>query len=101
MNPPLIPAPLVEDAARRLKALGDPVRLELLNLMRVHGEISVQEMVEASGQRQANVSKHLGVLTREGIVHRRREGVSAYYSIADASVQGVCLLLATALGRQE
>jgi ArsR family transcriptional regulator len=96
-NPPLIPDGKIERAAQRLKIMGDPVRLELLNLLRVHGELSVQSLVDASGQRQANVSKHLGILMREGFVDRRKEGVNAYYSLADPSLPGICLLITNQL----
>lgn len=97
-NPPLIPEPMIEAAARRLKVMGDPVRLELLNLLRIHEELSVQALVDASGQRQANVSKHLGVLMREGLVKRRKEGVNAYYSLDDPSIPGICVLISNQLG---
>lgn len=100
-NPPLLPDDLIERAARRLKIMGDPVRLELLNLLRVHDELSVQALVDASGQRQANVSKHLGIMMRDGLVKRRKEGVNAYYSLDDPSIPGVCLLIANALGDEE
>lgn len=101
MNAPLVPPAFVERAARRLKVLGDPVRLQLLNALRVHAELSVQELVDLTGQRQANVSKHLGILSRDGVVARRKEGVNAYYSIGDASVAGVYLLVYNSLREGE
>jgi DNA-binding transcriptional ArsR family regulator len=97
-NPPLLPPALIERAARRLKVMGDPVRLELLNLLRIHDEMSVQALVDASGQRQANVSKHLDIMMREGLVQRRKEGVNAYHSLDDPSIPGICLLIHNALG---
>ena len=93
MNAPLVPDAFVERAARRLKVLGDPVRLALLNALRVHDELSVQELMDLTGQRQANVSKHLGILAREGVVTRRKEGVNAFYALGDPSVAGVYLLV--------
>lgn len=82
----------MERVARRLKLLGDPVRLRLLNALRVHGELSVQELMDRTGQRQANVSKHLGLLAREGLVARRKEGTNVFYSLSDPGVAGICLL---------
>lgn len=73
------------------------MRLELLNLLRIHEEMSVQALVDASGQRQANVSKHLGVMMREGLVQRRKEGVKAFYSLADPSLPGICVLITNQL----
>mgnify|MGYP002761256006 CR=1 FL=1 len=96
-NPPLVPDGLLDRAAQRLRIMGDPVRLELLNLLRIHGELSVQSLVDTSGHRQANVSKHLGILMREGLVDRRKEGVNAYYSLADPSLPGICVLLTNQL----
>lgn len=101
MNAPLVPPAFTDRAARRLKVLGDPVRLQLLNALRVHGELSVQELMDLTEQRQANVSKHLGILAREGIVSRRKEGVNAFYSIADPSVAGVCLLVYNRLREED
>lgn len=97
MNAPLVPEALVEGAARRLKVLGDPVRVSLLNALRVHEELNVQELMDLTEQRQANVSKHLGILAREGIVRRRKEGTNAFYSIADPSIAGVYLLVCNRL----
>jgi ArsR family transcriptional regulator len=101
MNAPLVPPAFADRAARRLKVLGDPVRLQLLNALRVHGELSVQELMDLTEQRQANVSKHLGILAREGIVARRKEGVNAFYSIADPSVAGVYLLVHNRLREED
>ncbi len=94
---PLVPETLLEAAARRLRVLGDPVRLRLLNLLRTRGELSVQEIVDALGIRQPNVSKHLGQLAREGLVERRREGVHVRYRLADPSLAGLFLLLCRSL----
>ncbi|MEM1126631.1 MAG: metalloregulator ArsR/SmtB family transcription factor [Bacteroidota bacterium] len=94
MHPPLVPDALVEPVAARLKLLADPVRLAVLNVLRIHQELSVQEILDLTGYRQANVSKHLGLLARGGIVRRRKEGVKAFYSICDPTVQGICLLVA-------
>ncbi len=81
---------LAELVARRFAVLGEPTRLRLLNLMHAQGEISVGELVETTGGTQANVSKHLGVLLRERMVRRRREGSRALYSIADPTLIALC-----------
>lgn len=61
--------------AERFKALGEPVRLRLLNELR-DGERSVTELVEATKLGQANVSRHLHILYTSGLLVRRREGAS-------------------------
>lgn len=96
----MVPPEMIERASRRFKLLGEPVRLELLSALNVNGEMAVQELVEATGHRQANVSKHLGHLAEEGLVARRKEGLYAYYRIADPTVSALCLLVCGRL-RQE
>lgn len=93
MKQQLVPPALLEQAARRFKLLGEPSRLMLLNQLNVHGEMSVQDIVEATGQQQANVSKHLGLMAREGLVKRRKEGLYVYYSIADPTLSALCMLV--------
>lgn len=93
MSDKLVPSGLLEQVARRFRMLGEPVRLEILNLLSVKGEMAVQDLVGATGQQQANVSKHLRLLMEEGCVSRRKEGLYAFYSIADPTLSAVCLLV--------
>lgn len=97
----LVPRELLEDAARRFQLLGEPVRLEILNLLHVREELNVQQIVEATGQSHANVSKHLRLMAAAGLVARRKEGLFAYYRIADPSISGLCLLVCSRLQRRE
>jgi DNA-binding transcriptional ArsR family regulator len=78
--------------AGRFRALGEPVRLRLLNELR-HGERSVTELVEATDCSQANVSKHLQVLHATGLVMRHRDGPFVRYGIADDRVYRLCDLM--------
>ena len=87
----------MERVAQRFKVLSEPVRLMLLNQLQVHTEMAVQELVETTGQRQANVSKHLALMTREGLLNRRKDGLNVYYSIADPSLAQLCELVCTQL----
>ena len=61
----------------------------LLDALR-DGEATVRELQEATGASQQNVSKHLGVLLRSGIVGRRKEGTFSVYWIADPMVFSLC-----------
>jgi DNA-binding transcriptional ArsR family regulator len=87
-------SPLDDDAAeliaRRFRALSDPTRLRILDLLRVREEASVGELTEALGGSQQNVSKHLAALNVEGFVARRKEGTSAIYRISDPAVLELC-----------
>ena len=93
----LMPTPVIEQAARRFKVLSEPVRLELLNLLHMHGELNVQELVGRTGYQQANVSKHLLMLAQEGILHRRKEGLNVFYRIEDPTLAGLCVLVCSHL----
>jgi ArsR family transcriptional regulator len=78
--------------AERFKALGEPMRLLLLEALR-RGERSVGELAESTGGGQANVSKHLRVLLQQGYVDRRKEGTTSWYRITDAQVFKMCELV--------
>jgi ArsR family transcriptional regulator len=87
--PTPIPPELAELIAARLRAIGDPMRIRILDQLR-GGELSVGELTERLQTSQQNVSKHLGTLLQAGIVARRKEGTSSYYRTADAGVYDLC-----------
>ncbi|MBS0581097.1 MAG: winged helix-turn-helix transcriptional regulator [Proteobacteria bacterium] len=78
--------------AEYFRALSEPIRLKILNRLgdKPH---NVGELTEALGCSQANVSKHLAILTRLGFVERAARGTSAYYKIADPRVHDLCNLV--------
>ena len=84
-----LPDDLVELIAERFRALGEPTRIKLLDRMR-EGEATVLELTDLIGTTQQNVSKHLGVLQRSGVVGRRKHGNFAYYRIVDEGVLVLC-----------
>ena len=84
-----IPEQLADLIARRFRVVGEPMRIRLLDRLR-DGEASVQELTDAVGGGQQNVSKHLGVLLDAGIVGRRKQGNHVYYCIADDGVFALC-----------
>lgn len=55
------------------------------------------DLVAATGATQANVSKHLQLMLRGGVVQRRREGLFVYYSIRDSRVFELCDLVCGSL----
>lgn len=64
------------------KALGDPVRVQLVDLLRKHaGKVCVCELVPLFDLSQPTVSHHLKVLRESGIVGSEREGLWAYYYV--------------------
>ena len=84
-----VPDDLVELIARRFRAMGEPMRIRLLDHLR-DGEATVGELSEALGASQQNVSKHLAVLSDAGLLGRRKEGNRVYYRIADEGVLTLC-----------
>ena len=83
---------LIALIAERFKALSEPARLQILDCLR-RGEMTVTELVDATGLGQANVSKHLQSLYAAGFVDRRKEGLFTYYDLADQSVFKLCDLM--------
>ncbi len=65
------------------------MRVRLLDALRER-PASVQALQETTGASQQNVSKHLGVLLRSGLVSRRKEGNFSLYAIADDGVFDLC-----------
>ena len=86
----------LERVARRFKALSDPTRLAILQSL-FEGERTVQELCRNTGAGQANTSKHLGLLAAEGLVARRKDGLNAWYRLADDSVRRLCTVVCGAL----
>jgi ArsR family transcriptional regulator len=68
------------------KALGDPIRLQLVDVLRRHaGEVCVCELVPLFDISQSTLSHHLSKLRAAGIVDSERRGLWAYYYVrADA-----------------
>jgi DNA-binding transcriptional ArsR family regulator len=94
-----LPPEALERVAEYFRALAEPTRLHILNLLR-SGERNVGEVAEATGYTAANVSRHLSFLTQQGLVRRDARGTSAYYSIADESVYALCDLVCGSIARQ-
>ncbi|MEO8967033.1 MAG: metalloregulator ArsR/SmtB family transcription factor [Solirubrobacteraceae bacterium] len=64
------------------KALGDPIRLQLVDVLRKHaGKVCVCELVPLFDVSQPTVSHHLKVLRDAGIVGSERQGLWAYYYV--------------------
>jgi ArsR family transcriptional regulator len=71
-----------ERMAAIAKALGDPIRMQLVDVLRRHaGEVCVCELVPLFDLSQPTVSHHLKVLRGAGIVGSERRGLWAYYYV--------------------
>ncbi|TAK42583.1 MAG: ArsR family transcriptional regulator [Betaproteobacteria bacterium] len=72
----------VEQAARALKAMAHPLRLRILCVIGT-AEMSVQDIVEAVGTSQSNVSQHLGILRDKRVLLARKAANRVYYRVGD------------------
>jgi ArsR family transcriptional regulator len=71
-----------ERMAEVAKALGDPIRLQLVDVLRKHaGKVCVCELTPLFDVGQPTVSHHLKVLREAGIVDSERRGLWAYYYV--------------------
>src|SRR6516162_6178549 len=84
-----IPDELAELIARRFRALGDPLRVRVLDQLR-DDELSVNALADRLAAGQQNVSKHLALLADAGMVSRRKDGNRVYYRIADPAIFDLC-----------
>lgn len=72
----------IETAARALKAMSHPLRLKILCV--VGGEeVCVQDIVDAVGTSQSNISQHLAILRDKGVLHTRKDANRVFYRVAD------------------
>ena len=76
---------LFEQFARVGKALANPHRLEILDIL-AQGERTVEDLAREAGMSVANTSRHLQELRAARLVEVRREGLYGYYRLADERV---------------
>jgi ArsR family transcriptional regulator len=78
--------------AEYFKVLSEVSRLQIISCLR-SGAMNVSEIGEETGLGQANLSKHLKVLTQAGILSRQPHGVSVYYQVDDPLIFQLCELV--------
>jgi DNA-binding transcriptional ArsR family regulator len=94
-----LPAVLTDLIAARFRLLGEPMRIRILDSLRTE-PASVGELADSLETTQQNVSKHLAILHRAGIVAREKKGNRVLYSIADPGVFELCEHVCGGLRRQ-
>lgn len=82
-------ASMAEVIADRFRLLAEPIRIRILDSLR-EGSLTVGELAREVSTSQQNVSKHLGLLHRAGLLRREKDGNSVRYGIADESVFALC-----------
>lgn len=75
-------APLYEVKANLFKGLAHPVRIRVLELLSAAPEVSVTEMLAATGLEASHLSQHLSVLRRYHLVTAERRALQMFYSLA-------------------
>jgi DNA-binding transcriptional ArsR family regulator len=86
----------LELVSARFRAMGEPLRLRMLQELE-SGELNVSAIAERVESTQPNVSKHLKILQDAGLVRRRQQGTTVYYSIADEMVFELCEMICARL----
>ncbi len=81
-----------------LKAMADPVRLQLLSLVASHegGEACVCDLTEAFDLSQPTISHHLKVLHQSGLLERSKRGVWVYYKVQSEVLDSLGKLISSA-----
>lgn len=91
-KPSKLSAAQLSAVSRLFSVLSETSRLALLQALH-DGPLTVNELVEAAGMKQANVSKQLAILHDHRLVKRERDGTSIRYEIADPMVFSLCDLV--------
>ena len=82
----------IETAARALKAIAHPLRLKILCVLG-GGEECVQDIVEAVGTSQSNISQHLAILRDKEVLQTRKDANRVYYRVGDRRTLQLIVLM--------
>jgi ArsR family transcriptional regulator len=74
------------------KALSHPLRLEVIDILQ-EGELCFSDILDITGGLKSNLSQHLSVMVKQGILRMRKEGVCNYYRLSSVKVAKACDLM--------
>ena len=74
------------------KALGHSLRIEIIDLLQ-DKELCFTDILNVTGGLKSNLSQHLSVMTKKGILKVRREGQNNYFSLSSKKVSQACRLM--------
>ncbi len=74
------------------KALGHPLRIEVIDTLQDR-EMCFTDILDITGGSKSNLSQHLSVMTKKGILKSRRDGQNIYFSLASKKVAQACRLM--------
>ena len=75
----------IEQAAVAMQAMSHPLRIKILCLLS-SGEMMVQEITDAVGSTQSNISQHLAILKACDMIKSRKQGTKVFYRIEDERI---------------
>ncbi len=79
----------IDAVASYFGVLSEPTRIRIMHAI-CEEEKTVSQIVEEIGASQTNVSRHLGIMHRSGVLSRRKQGNQVYYRTADAAMVDLC-----------
>ncbi len=88
-----------DGAAELFGVLSTPIRLRIIGAL-CDGEKNVSQLLQGIEVSQPNMSQHLNVLYRAGVVGKRRSGAQVFYRIADETVVRVCKAVCAQISRE-
>ena len=94
-----MPPEALAQVAAYFQVLAEPTRLRILNVLR-NGEQNVGDLATICGYTAANISRHLSLMSKHGLVAREGRGTSVYYRLTDESVDALCDLVCGNIARQ-
>jgi len=83
---------LYELHANVCKALGHPIRIEIIDILQ-NKEMTFGELLEKIGGAKSNLSQHLSSMTSKGILIQRKEGLNNYYKLSSKKVSAACQIM--------
>ena len=89
----------IDRVAQQFRVLGEPMRLKILQVICAK-PLTVNEIVEATGATQSNISKHLSLLATAGVITRQKDAQFVYYSLSDPLTLKMCELVHSQLLEQ-
>ena len=81
------------------KVLSEPSRLQIICTLK-SGSKNVSQIISDTSLGQANVSKHLKVLTQASIVNRTQQGINVFYQISNPFIFELCELVCDSISLQ-
>lgn len=87
-------ARVFEVAAELFSVLSTPIRLQILGAL-CDGELSVSQILERVQTTQPNLSQHLAILYRHGVIGKRKDGTQVIYCVQSEKAVALCRSVVT------